>query len=98
MPRNEQGGRCDPTGAINGLANVSVIFDSNRNVVGAYSGDYQGNLWKFDLSNSDPTNWRIETEDPNDGSGNTPIPLFTAVNQPNQPQPITAAPRACTHP
>ncbi len=95
---NEQGGRCDPNGAINGLANVSVIFDSNRNVVGAYSGDYQGNLWKFDLSNSDPTQWRIETEDPNDSSGNTPIPLYSAVNGSNQQQPITAAPRAATHP
>jgi type IV pilus assembly protein PilY1 len=95
---NEQNGRCDPNGAINGLANVSVIFDSNRNVVGAYSGDYQGNLWKFDLSNSDATQWRIETEDPNDGSGTTPAPLFTAVNGLNQPQPITAAPRASTHP
>ncbi len=52
---NEQGGRCDPANEINGLANVSVIFDANRNVVGAYSGDYQGNLWKFDLSNADPT-------------------------------------------
>ena len=95
---NEQGGRCDPNGAINGLANVSVIFDASRNVVGAYSGDYQGNLWKFDLSSSDPTNWRIATEDPNDQSGNTPAPLFSAVNGSNQRQPITASPRASTHP
>jgi type IV pilus assembly protein PilY1 len=95
---NEQGGRCDPANAINGLANVSVIFDASRNIVGAYSGDYQGNLWKFDLSSSDSNNWRIDTEDPIDQSGNTPAPLFSAVNGSNQPQPITAVPRAATHP
>ncbi len=93
---NEQGGRCDPNNAINGLANVSVSFDANRNIVGAYSGDYQGNLWKFDLSSSDPLNWKIDTEDPNDA--NTPMPLYSAVNGSNQSQPITAAPRAATHP
>ncbi len=94
---NEQGGRCDPT-ARNGLANLSVVFDSNRNVVGAYAGDYQGNLWRFDLSSGDKDKWKIATEDPIDPSGNTPAPLFTAVNKLNEPQPITAAPRASTHP
>jgi type IV pilus assembly protein PilY1 len=95
---NEQGGRCDPSTVKNGLANLSVIFDANRNIVGAYSGDYQGNLWKFDLSSGNPSDWKVETEDPNDGSGNTPAPLFTATNGSNQPQPITAAARAATHP
>ena len=94
---NAQGGRCDPA-ELNGLANVSVIYDGSRNVVGAYSGDYQGNLWKFDLSSSDPNNWRVATEDPLDGSGNTPAPLYSAVNQTNQRQPIVASPRASTHP
>lgn len=93
----EQGGRCGPN-KLNGLANISVVFDANRNVVGAYSGDYQGNLWKFDFSSDDPANWRIATEDPLDQSGNTPAPLFVAENGSNQPQPITAAPRASTHP
>ncbi len=94
---NEQGGRCDPT-ARNGLANLSVVFDSTRNVVGAYAGDYQGNLWQFDLSSSDKDKWKIATEDPTDPSGNTPAPLFSAVNKLGDPQPITAAPRAATHP
>ena len=92
-----QGGRCNAN-ALNGLANVTPIFDAHRNIVGAFAGDYQGNLWKFDLSNGTAANWRIETEDPNDGTGNTPIPLFTAVDAQNKPQPITAAPRASTHP
>jgi type IV pilus assembly protein PilY1 len=92
-----QGGRCNAT-ALNGLASVTPIFDSHRNIVGAYAGDYQGNLWKFDLSSGTAANWRIDTEDPNDGTGNTPIPLFTAEDQQNKPQPLTAAPRASTHP
>jgi type IV pilus assembly protein PilY1 len=94
---NEQGGRCQAS-ELNGLANVSVIFDASRNVVGAFAGDYQGNLWRFDLSSSDPSQWRVATEDPNDQSGNTPAPLFSAVNGANQRQPIVAVPRASTHP
>ena len=96
-PLNGQGGRCN-NNALNGLANVTPIFDAHRNIVGAFAGDYQGNLWKFDLSSGTAANWRIDTEDPNDNSGNTPIPLFTAVDAQNKPQPITAAPRASTHP
>lgn len=93
----EQGGRCDPA-ALNGLANVSMIYDANRNVTGVLSGDYQGNLWRFDLSSNDPTKWKIATEDAADLTGNTPAPVFTAKNAANEPQPITAAPRAATHP
>ena len=94
-----QGGRCDGSKANrNGLGSVSVIFDASRNIVGAYSGDYQGNLWKFDFSSSDPTKWKIVTLDPNDGSNNTPAPLFVAKNGNGDRQPISAAPRASVHP
>jgi type IV pilus assembly protein PilY1 len=94
-----QGGRCDGSKANrNGLGNVSVVFDANRNIVAAYSGDYQGNLWKFDFSSSDPTKWKIATLDPNDGSNNTPAPLFVAKNGAGERQPISAAPRAAVHP
>ncbi|MGD5182381.1 PilC/PilY family type IV pilus protein, partial [Xanthomonas citri pv. citri] len=44
-----------------------------------YGGDMQGNLWKFDLSDRDPANWRVAL----DGA-----PLFTAVRE-NRAQPIT---------
>ena len=93
----EQGARCDPANQ-NGLSNVSVVFDGNRNVTGVYAGDYQGNLWKFDLSSTNPADWKIATEDPVDASGNTPAPMFTAVNGSGEAQAITAAPRASVHP
>ena len=48
------------------------MFDGSRNVTGAYAGDYQGNLWEFDLSSTNPADWKIATEDPLDASGNTP--------------------------
>jgi len=96
----EQDGRCEAS-QINGLANVSVIFDANRNVVGAYSGDYQGNLWKFDFSSGNVADWKVETHEAADVAANTPVPLFTARSGPTRNgarQPITAAARASTHP
>lgn len=93
----DQDGRCDPA-LLNGLANASVIYDANRNVTGVLSGDYQGNLWRFDLSDKDPAKWKIHTEDEGDASGNTPAPAFTAKNAANERQPITSVPRAATHP
>jgi len=55
----------------------------------AYAGDNQGNLWKFDLTSYDASQWGV-------AFGGTP--LFTATGpvalngNRNQPQPITAAP------
>jgi len=43
-----------------------------------YSGDMQGNLWKFDLSDSNPANWGVALGG---------APLFTAVRN-SKPQPI----------
>ncbi|MGZ8273421.1 MAG: pilus assembly protein [Burkholderiaceae bacterium] len=58
----------------NGLGAVAPMFDGSRNIVGIYAGDRQGNLWKFDLSSHDPTNWKIANEFP----AGTPKPLFAA--------------------
>ena len=46
----------------------------------AYSGDLQGNIWRFDFSKG---------ENPSDIN---PIKLFTAVDSENKPQSITATP------
>jgi Tfp pilus tip-associated adhesin PilY1 len=65
----------------------------------AYAGDLKGNLWKFDLTDSDPAIWGVAFgEDINDdgsinfSEGDAPEPLFQAVNQP-----ITTKPDVIRH-
>jgi type IV pilus assembly protein PilY1 len=72
----------------NGLSTPALV-DTNLDgtVDYAYAGDLLGNLWKFDLTDSDAANWRVSY---NDGSG--PQPFFQAVNAQNQRQPITSRP------
>lgn len=57
--------------AKNGLMNLAAVAVGNRHglVDAVYGGDLQGNLWKFDLTDSNPTDWEIAF------SGS---PLFTA--------------------
>jgi type IV pilus assembly protein PilY1 len=77
----------------NGLGPVTPIYDSQRNVIGVYGGDKKGNLWRFDLSDPDPANWRITTS-----RGALTAPVFTATDSTGVPQPITTAPRIGLHP
>lgn len=77
----------------NGLGAVTPIYDGSRNIVGVYAGDRQGNLWKFDLSASDPASWKIFNQFP----VNTPKPLFSATNA-GVTRPIHQAPRVTQHP
>jgi len=67
----------------NGLLNIAPVALANNNGITdtVYAGDMKGNLWKFDLSNGDPSKWSV-------GLGGTP--LFTAVRN-NVAQPITGA-------
>jgi type IV pilus assembly protein PilY1 len=77
-------------GACNGLSTPVVIdvnYDNKADYV--YAGDLEGNLWKFDLTNADYTNWTVAFKD---GSGN-PQPLFQAPGQP-----ITTKPDVMRHP
>lgn len=77
----------------NGLATPAIKVDGNRTVDFAYAGDLHGNLWKFDLSSTNPNSWDSEFK-----SGSTPQPLFTARNASNEVQPITATPNFASHP
>jgi type IV pilus assembly protein PilY1 len=84
----------DPTGQNrpNGLATPTPIDRDRDNFVEAvYAGDLFGNLWKFDLSSDDPTNWDIAYGKPlfvaKDGSGGTA-----------EVQPITTRPVIGPHP
>ena len=80
-------------GNPNGLGAVTPVYDGSRNIIYVYAGDKLGNLWKFDLTSSDPTNWKIFNEFP----VNTPKPLFAATSG-GQTRPIHQAPRITQHP
>ena len=80
-------------GSPNGLGAVTPVYDGNRNIIAVYGGDKLGNLWKFDLSSTDPSSWKVFNEQPT-GSGK---PLFTASNG-GVTRPIHQAPRITQHP
>ena len=66
----------------NGLATPGV-FDANNNgrIDTVYAGDLRGQVWRFDLSDTNPTNW---------GVSNGGLPIFTARSPDGARQPITA--------
>jgi len=82
------------TATPNGLASPSVT-DVDLDFIGdyVYAGDLQGNMWKFDLTDSDPTKWDVAL-----GSTATPAPLFTAKDSGGTAQSITSAPEIGLHP
>lgn len=71
------------TATANGLS-TPALHDANgdRIIDTVYAGDLQGNLWKFDLSSSNPASWGV--------TGG--VPFFQARNAANQVQPITTKP------
>jgi type IV pilus assembly protein PilY1 len=77
-------------GAGNGLANPQVIdFNGDGKADVAYAGDLKGNLWKFDLSSTNPSLWSVAY------SGS---PLFVARDTAGTRQPISTAPTWVVHP
>jgi len=99
----EQGTAQDPTGQArpNGLASVTAIdLDGDFMVDYVYAGDLFGNLWKFNLDNSNPNQWDVAYK-----TGSTPKPLFTAcrgtsctTGSSSNAQAITSAPTVGRHP
>jgi type IV pilus assembly protein PilY1 len=73
----------------NGLGAITPVYDGSRNIVAVYAGDKLGNLWKFDLSDADPANWKSFI-----GTVGSPQPLFAAGSN----RPILQAPRILPHP
>ncbi|SJZ85445.1 pilus assembly protein [Novilysobacter spongiicola] len=57
--------------------------DGDGDVDLLYAGDQKGNLWKFDLSHTNKSQWDVAI------GGNNPQPLFTATDASGNPQPIT---------
>ncbi len=78
----------------NGLSAPAVV-DTDGDYVAdlIYAGDLQGNLWKFNVQDANPTNWRVAQS-----GGPTPQPLFTATDAASVTQPITLRPEVGNHP
>lgn len=69
-------------GPNNGMAGPAVFdTDADGRIDTAYAGDLLGQVWKFDLSASDPSKW---------GLALAGKPLFTARDPSGTAQPITA--------
>jgi len=73
----------------NGLGPALVSDWPDNDLIGhfVYAGDLQGNLWRFDVSEPDPSNWEDEA-----------LSLFSAVDPGGNPQPITVQPRVALNP
>ncbi|WP_139203226.1 PilC/PilY family type IV pilus protein [Amphritea atlantica] len=44
----------------NGMSTLSPVSDDGATVNVIYGGDLYGNIWKFDLSDSNPANWKLD--------------------------------------
>ncbi len=78
------------TSSRNGLSTPAVV-DTNGDGVAdrVYAGDLDGNMWAFDLSDTNAANWAVAYK-----QGSTPKPLFTTKSG----QPITSQPVIVKHP
>ena len=74
------------SGVGNGLS-TPIPFDSDGNGLAdvIYAGDFKGNMWKFDVSDSSPANWQV-------GIGG--LPLFVSGTN----KPIISPPLITFHP
>jgi type IV pilus assembly protein PilY1 len=73
----------------NGLSGpIAIDTDGNGTADIVYAGDLLGNLWKFDLSSTSPSAWKVAY------GGSSPAPLFTDPNH----QPITDRPEVTRFP
>lgn len=85
-----------PLSPANGLTTVFGVDKNDDNVVDyLYAGDRYGNLWKVDVSDTNPANWGSAFS-----SSGVPLPLFTAKTDETTPkkQQITTSPTAALHP
>ena len=82
---------CSDVGSdCNGLATPAVYDATGNGIVDrVYAGDLKGNMWVFDLSDSNSNLW---------GLAHGATPLFTAKDAANNPQPITTKPKLSMHP
>jgi type IV pilus assembly protein PilY1 len=86
----------DATSTDNGLSTATWIdLDNNGTADVVYAGDLKGNLWKFDISSSNPADWHVAFTD----VSGVAQPLYTArgpatvLNPAGDVLPITGAPQ-----
>ncbi|MDB6061663.1 MAG: hypothetical protein JWM78_1766 [Verrucomicrobiaceae bacterium] len=70
------------SGSSNGLAGPELLMRADGTIATAYAGDLLGNLWKFDLSSTNRSDWAIAYGQP----------LFIARSSSGAVQPITSTP------
>lgn len=62
--------------SVNGLSGVVAVSSANNGVADiVYAGDLAGNVWKFDLSSTDSSEWKVAY-----GTTTAPAPLFTTAS------------------
>ena len=77
-------------GPNNGLSQPIWVDNNGDGIADTiYAGDLKGNLWKFDVSSTNPASW---------GVAYGGRPLFTAKDAGNNSLPISTAPEARPHP
>jgi Tfp pilus tip-associated adhesin PilY1 len=80
-------------GSCNGLSTPLLVdYDSDEKVDFIYAGDLKGNLWKFDLTSNNFSDWDVAYK-----SGASPQPLFQAKGPGGETQHITTKPDAMFH-
>ncbi len=74
---NDSGTDADPTG----LSTIRAYVPSRRDpyVLQAYSGDLRGNVWRFDLADANPSNWRVDLIAKLTDANGTVQPITTGV-------------------
>lgn len=73
----------------NGLGGVRIVRNADQVIIGAYAGDLKGNMWKFDLTGTSSSSWKV---------GLSGSALYVAKDSSNSLQPITATPAVLPHP
>ncbi len=83
------------TGTGNGLSQPVWVDTNNDGIADViYAGDLKGNVWKFDVSDTDATKWKVAYRD----AASKPLPLFKATDSSSRALPISAAMEFRFHP
>ncbi len=82
----------DAASNCNGISSPTAVdLDGDSIADRIYAGDLLGNVWAFDISDSNTSNWGI-------AHGSGAAPLFVAKDSASKPQPITMRPEVAKTP